>query len=150
LIFNSLRGFLLLRIFYFSKKIMMSQVCVRRCARPVVGVFLVTWLACTGTPTADQRFERLGQAYCSCTARLAELDGQMAAIAQDSTRTEEFLRGLETMQKEYDAVKVCLTPALNDFGRLSADDLRRLEADFGKFCPDRVPVRDQLQEFLGQ
>jgi hypothetical protein len=115
-----------------------------------VALCLVCASACDDGDTPEKRLAQIGQAYCTCSAPLAALDQEAAVLAADTTKQVEFAAKLEAMQAEYTRLQQCLAPLLADYGRLTADQIKQLEQDFAKHCPNRKPQHEQLVELLGQ
>ncbi len=91
-------------------------------------------------PPAESRFAQLSKGCCECTARLLELNQQVAQAPEKAD-----FKALET---EYQRTKECLTTVTNHLGQLKAEELPQLEKQLQTACPGLATQRELLQELL--
>ena len=99
----------------------------------------ILWFGACQPPT-ENRFEQMSKGSCECTARLLELNRQMAQTPEKAD--------FKALESEYMRTKDCLTTMTNYLGKLKAEELPQLEKQLQVTCPDLVSQRELLQEML--
>ena len=104
----------------------------------IVGLGVLALISCQ--PPAENRFEQMSKGCCECTARLLELNRQMAQTPEKAD--------FKALESEYIRTKECLTTMTNYLGKLKAGELPQLEKQLQVTCPDLVSQRELLQEMV--
>lgn len=112
-------------------------------------LLLALLTGCQDTP-AESRFSKIASAYCGCTANLAALNRQAAALASDTTAQANFGEYLRKIQEEYAKAKECSASIISQYGKLRRSELDSVKAALTAKCPDLTEQGDLLQEMLGE
>lgn len=91
-------------------------------------------------PPAENRLQQLSKGCCECTARLLELNQQMAQTPEKAD--------FKTLEAEYQRTKECLITVTNHLGKLKPEELPQLEKQLQISCPNLASQRELLQEIL--
>jgi hypothetical protein len=104
-------------------------------------------LACN-TPPPVNRFDKMAEGFCECTAQLAALNQQAVKLAEDTTGKAAVI--FHQMQEEYGKAKDCSASIVSQFGKLKKEEMPQMIKALSGKCPDLATQGDLLQEMLGE
>ena len=112
----------------------------------VLGCCMVVAACHTAPP--ESRYDKMASGFCECTAQLAALNKEAAAMANDTTGKAAAI--FQQMQTEYNKAKECSATVVAQFGRLKKEEIPLVEKALAGKCPDLATQRDLLVEMLGE
>jgi hypothetical protein len=110
-----------------------------------VGLASVVVLAACQSPTPSSRFSSIADAYCECTAMLAQLN--QAADTVEHNRLPQQFRQIE---KAFAQARECMAATIGQYGLLQAAELDSLMPLLQQRCPEVAQQRDLLEELLSR
>lgn len=109
-----------------------------------------SFFACQNQQPPATKAEKIASAFCECTAQLAALNKETAALAADTIAGKDLRPQFLKLQEEYQRAKDCSATVISKFGKLQEEDFKAVEAALAGKCPDMAEQRDLLRELLGE
>ncbi len=107
--------------------------------------FVLAWPACTPDKPTD-KYVLIADAYCGCTAKLAEMNRMVAVQASDSSA----VLNLQAIESEFLNAQSCASTLIGRYGKLNTAEQKTVLNYVATRCPDLGTQPELLRELLGQ